>query len=76
MRILEFVAMSVSCFLLHNLLENSHYTTCRSNVFNAFFMGETAACRFIANACTVLRLAPLAIAGPLLFRGQNLNDFQ
>lgn len=63
---------SVSCFLLHHVLQHHYWWACRSTIFSIFLTNGSTYCTLIDNSLKALQWSPVVFAIPLFLNNPNI----
>lgn len=67
------LAYSVSCVVLHYLLQSHYFGYCRGTWFSALGLDSSAYCAFVRKAISALEVSPLLVTG-LVVADRRLID--
>lgn len=67
-RLTRLLAYSVSCALLHTLLQQHYFSTCKSSWLALFSVDPSPYCAVVRRGLSALQWSPLLAAGALIPR--------
>lgn len=71
MHVSALVGYSVSCYLLHHLLQHHYLWSCKSSIFTLFLADGSTYCTFLENCLRALQWSPILAAGPIFLNARD-----